>query len=183
MEFKFYHLIGLIGVYRSMKPDRMLFHTDCDTEPTGSWWREAKLIPILEIVHHPTPETIFGKTIIINTHRSDVLRLQMLLVHGGVYVDLDIWMFRSPERLRYYDYVANRAGEGKLSDGIIFATKDSAFLRMFYESFRNFNIIRKGTILRRDLHTSNGLGHPPLRHSFQSQRPDAPSSKVFNAHS
>ncbi|XP_077861461.1 uncharacterized protein LOC144341661 [Saccoglossus kowalevskii] len=137
-EFKFYNLISILSIYRTMNPDRMMFHTDCNPEPKGPWWDEAKRIPVLEIVHHKRPKTIFGIPIINLLHQTDVLRLQSLLQYGGVYFDLDFWLFRPFEQLRYYDYVANRPGSGRLCNGVILANKNSKYLRLFYESYRNF---------------------------------------------
>ncbi|XP_006816858.2 uncharacterized protein LOC100378165 [Saccoglossus kowalevskii] len=76
----------------------------------------------------------------MGNHKSDILRLEVLTQYGGIYLDLDIWVFKSTDHLRYYDYTTNRAGPARLSAGIIFTAKDSKFLRLFHESYRDFDM-------------------------------------------
>ncbi|XP_070533447.1 uncharacterized protein [Ptychodera flava] len=136
--FEFENLLSLISVHRFMRAEKILFHTDC--EPSGQWWKEARKIPSLEILQREPVKTIFGRNInpIWPEHQSDVARLQILMEYGGIYFDTDIFVLKSLEPLRYYDYVVGRQTSDGLNNGIILASKDSEFLRVFYESYRNY---------------------------------------------
>ncbi|XP_070559192.1 uncharacterized protein [Ptychodera flava] len=138
-DFTFYHLISLLSVYSVMKADRILFHTDC--EPTGRWWTEAKLIPVLEVMLLEMPTSVFGHELnpFWSTHSADVARLRVLLEYGGVYFDPDVFVVNSLEPLRHYDFVMGRPREGRLNNAVIISRKDSRFLRLYYESYKFYN--------------------------------------------
>ena len=54
-----------------------------DILPTGQWWDYAvKHIPNLLMVYRETPTKIFNKTIKIPEHKSDITRLEAVLVLG-----------------------------------------------------------------------------------------------------
>ena len=57
-----------------------------DTEPSGHWWDLTKPMVKLEFVEPPVE--IFGKPITQQAHKSDVIRLQVLLDEGGIYADM-----------------------------------------------------------------------------------------------
>jgi mannosyltransferase OCH1-like enzyme len=58
-----------------------------DQEPHGEWWSETKDLVELVLVEPPTE--IFGKPITQPAHKSDVIRLQVLIENGGIYVDTE----------------------------------------------------------------------------------------------
>lgn len=59
-----------------------------DEEPEGEWWEKTK--PLVEINKVAAPTEIFGKPITQPAHKSDVIRLQVLLEEGGIYADTDV---------------------------------------------------------------------------------------------
>ncbi|XP_077985187.1 uncharacterized protein LOC144439828 [Glandiceps talaboti] len=137
--FVFENLISMLSAHRVMKADTILFHTDC--QPEGEWWQEAKdLIPTL-IIHNMTmPTEVFGKNLSTKwlEHAADVARLQILMQWGGVYFDLDVFVLASLDPLRYYNYVVGRASVIALANGIILANKNAKFLKIFYNSYKNY---------------------------------------------
>ncbi|XP_077863513.1 uncharacterized protein LOC144347329 [Saccoglossus kowalevskii] len=138
-DFHFYNLISMLSTYRIMKADRILFHTDC--EPTGQWWEEAKMIPVLEVVEREAPTSVFGQPLnpYWKTHPADITRIEVLLQYGGIYFDPDVFVVNSLEPLRHYDFVMGRPREGRLNNGIIISTKESEFLKLYYENYKNYN--------------------------------------------
>ncbi|XP_077996526.1 uncharacterized protein LOC144449826 [Glandiceps talaboti] len=133
-EFRFDHFISVLSAYRIMKADKIMFHTDY--EPHGRYWNEAKTtIPILEVVFREAPKLILGNSLTNNAHKSDVARLEILMEHGGIYMDLDVIVVQSLDSLRYYDFVLGRETYRGLNNGIIVASKKSLFLKLFYEGY------------------------------------------------
>ena len=54
-----------------------------DVMPVGQWWDYAvKHIPNLVMVYRETPQKIFNTTIKIPEHKSDITRLEAVLVLG-----------------------------------------------------------------------------------------------------
>jgi hypothetical protein len=56
-------------------------------EPSGFWWETIK--PKLTLHQVSIPESIFGNPIHHFAHKADVIRLEVLLEYGGIYLDLD----------------------------------------------------------------------------------------------
>ncbi|XP_070545486.1 uncharacterized protein [Ptychodera flava] len=136
--FRFDHLVSILSAHKFMKPDRIMFHTDC--EPEGDYWEEAKekLGDALQIITRKVPKTVFNNTIAFIQHSSDVARLEILAEHGGIYMDLDVIVLRSLTPLRHYDFVMGRESKIGLNNGIIVSSKDSEFLRLYHKGYRRY---------------------------------------------
>jgi len=57
----------------------------------------------LKIVHREPPSQINRKNFSKIYHLSDVARLEILLQHGGIYLDYDVIVVNSLDPLRCYD--------------------------------------------------------------------------------
>ncbi|XP_077996148.1 uncharacterized protein LOC144449481 isoform X2 [Glandiceps talaboti] len=136
--FSFMNMLSMASVYKIVKPDIILFHTDC--EPEGELWDLVKLIPQLEIKYMEAPTEIFGHKLNPKwpQHQVDIARLRVLLEDGGVYFDLDVLVVNPLEPLRKYEYVAGRESPYLLNNGAILANSKSPFLTLFYESYRTY---------------------------------------------
>jgi 2-polyprenyl-3-methyl-5-hydroxy-6-metoxy-1,4-benzoquinol methylase len=64
-------------------------------EPTGPYWDLIK--PFVTTVETTAPSEIFGNPVTHFAHKADVIRLQALIEHGGVYLDMDTICQRSFE--------------------------------------------------------------------------------------
>ncbi|WP_198669012.1 glycosyltransferase family 32 protein [Elioraea thermophila] len=121
-----------------IRPDRVRFYTNW--EPTGPWWRLTR--PLVEVVKTEAPTEIFGVPLRHYAHRADVLRLQVLLEQGGIYLDSDVFVHRSFDDLLDHDVVIGREGHGDnfrgLCNAVILARPGAPFLRRWYESYRSF---------------------------------------------
>ena len=137
---KFHHFLSIRSAYRFIKPEKILFH--CDHRPTGKWWDTAlHSVPSLEIVKHKPPTEIFGNEVILAEHKSDIARMEILMKHGGIYLDTDVIVLKSFTPLRRYRYTMGleyHGNPGRLNNGVIIATKDAEFLRLWYDTYRDF---------------------------------------------
>ena len=57
----------------------------------------------LRIVHRDPPAYIHGQRIDGVYHRGDVAKLEILLQHGGIYLDYDVIVVNSLDPLRCFD--------------------------------------------------------------------------------
>ena len=66
--------------------------------PTGPWW--DLLAPSLTLIETSPPETYLGRPITKFAHKADVLRLLAMKHSGGIYLDIDVyvWVTRVPIR-------------------------------------------------------------------------------------
>jgi hypothetical protein len=133
--FSFIHFLAVYSAWKVNRPDRILFHYHY--EPDTVWWREAKKYVQLNKVE--IPDRIFGNPITHFAHKADVIRLQQLQEHGGIYLDLDVICLNPFRPLLGHEMVmGNQAGTG-LCNAVILANAESEFLRMWYDRYKGFN--------------------------------------------
>jgi hypothetical protein len=109
-----------------------------DSEPNGEWWAKTK--PLVNIIKIKPPTEIFGKEIKEPAHKSDVLRLEILRDHGGIYVDTDVLFVKPFKDLLDNKFVLGEQGpngcEG-LCPATILSEKKSEFSELWLNGFRD----------------------------------------------
>jgi hypothetical protein len=85
-NFNIIHYISVRSASWHIKPTTIKFH--CHVEPQGKYWEMLRRnVPELVVVPiDDNPNNIGGKPIRMAAHQSDVLRLQVLLREGGIYL-------------------------------------------------------------------------------------------------
>lgn len=59
--------------------------------PTGPWWDLIR--PHLTLIKTQVPESIYGRPLKHFAHKADVLRLLAMKYSGGIYLDIDIYVY------------------------------------------------------------------------------------------
>lgn len=141
--FSFVHYMAVLSALRVNKGfvARLYYHY----EPAGPYWDLVK--QEVELVHVALPTEVFGRPVQHFAHKADVLRMQILLEHGGIYLDLDTICQRPFEPLLDGRVVMGReernTGGGTrtivgLCNATIIAPPGAEFLRLWYETYREF---------------------------------------------
>lgn len=134
-EMSFLNYVSILSAYKVQQPDVIMFH--CNFLPSGKWWGKLwRTIP-LKIVFKEKPREIHGQKIIHTFHMGDIAKMEVLIKYGGIYLDYDVVVVNSLDPLRHYDASLGKEKPPKLIAGIIVACKNSLFLRMVYESYRD----------------------------------------------
>ncbi|MGX7707643.1 glycosyltransferase [Methylobacterium sp. Gmos1] len=117
----------------------------CDPEPHGPYWDLLK--GSVEVVRTALPRQVFDRPVELIAHRVDVLRMQLLLEHGGIYLDFDT-ICQKPfaplldgrvvlGREEIPDGAGGRSPVG-LCNATIIAPPGAEFLRLWYDEYRSF---------------------------------------------
>src|SRR5690242_21674999 len=85
------HFVCVKSAVERIRPDTTLLYFE--NEPEGPWWELTKTL--VQPVKVTAPREVFGKPLIHPAHQADVMRLQKLLEHGGIYLDVDVLVHRS----------------------------------------------------------------------------------------
>ena len=109
-EFRFSHFVAVHAAHEHLRPATLLLH--CRHEPHGVWWERAR--PLLTVRAAPAIDSVFGRPLAHAAHRADVLRLRLLIEHGGVYLDMDVVVVRPFGALLRagHDFVLGKEGDG-----------------------------------------------------------------------
>jgi hypothetical protein len=133
------HYACVRSAIERIKADEVFFYFQY--EPKGLWWDLTR--NLVNLVKVEAPTEIFGRPLIHPAHRADVLRLEKLLQHGGIYLDCDVFVHRP-----FDDLLGNSAVLGEevvqdaagriLCNAVILAEPGAPFLRAWYEEYRSF---------------------------------------------
>ncbi len=139
-DFKFCHYLAVLSASAINKPTRILFHYTF--EPSGRWWDLTKSIENLELVHIVAPSYIGNKPLACAQHKADIVRLNVLYQHGGIYLDIDTICVRSWEDLLDYDIVLGKEEEDSgvsagICNAVILSSPRSRFLAEWLIRYRH----------------------------------------------
>jgi hypothetical protein len=109
-------------------------------KPTGEWF--DKIEDQLDLIQIDPPTEIFGRPLLHVAHQTGVIRLQVLIEEGGIYMDVDTISNKPFTDLLHHSCVLGIQGypdgniEG-LCDGVILAEKNSEFLQHWLLSYQS----------------------------------------------
>ena len=132
--------VAIKSAIRTIDPTIVYFYNTF--EPVGKYWELIR--PLVKRVHCIPPKSIFGNKIEHYAHRTDVLRLILLIQNGGIYLDLDTVCCHSFDSLLKYPCVLglqsakDRYGVG-LCNAVILSEPESSFLKEWLDSYRTFD--------------------------------------------
>jgi hypothetical protein len=135
-QWKLHHYLSVKSAY--VRSGVKKIYIWVDNEPTGEWWDKTKNLVQIEKIQPPTE--IFGKPITEQAHKSDVLRLQILLEYGGVYVDTDTIFTKSFTPLLDNKFVLgqqNVGGSEGLCPAVILSEPNSIFGKNWLAGFKD----------------------------------------------
>jgi len=133
--FALIHYLTVVSCYYVNKPNRINFYYM--HEPTGIWWERAK--PYLTLIPIQPPKEIFGNPIFHHAHMADVLRLQILLEKGGIYIDMDVLCLRPFKHLQDFDMVLGEEFGVGLCNAVILAKPGAEFLQRWLAAYKSFS--------------------------------------------
>lgn len=133
------HHVCLKSAVERIAPQETFFYHEF--EPTGPWWELSR--ELVTPVKIEAPREIFGRPLDHVAHRSDVVRLQQLIKHGGIYLDADVLVQRSFDNLLGYQTVLGQEegaynGQLGLANAVMLAEPQSPFLCRWLEEYRSF---------------------------------------------
>jgi hypothetical protein len=131
------HYVCLRSAIERIKPDQAFLYYEY--EPSGPWWKISRAL--ITPVKIEAPREIFGRPLAHFAHRSDVVRLQKLIQHGGIYLDADVLVQRSFDELLHHSAVLGSEGEGAqigLANSVILAEPSAPFIVRWLNEYRSF---------------------------------------------
>ena len=133
--------LGILTVFNKVNPITLFIH--CTHAPHGEFWimiqEMHEIAKRIVIVNVNQPISIFSHTPASNdfAHQSDIVRLNILMNFGGIYIDSDMIVLRSFEDLLNSTFTIGLQTYTNFCNGFIISHRNSRFLRVWYDSYRN----------------------------------------------
>ncbi|ESP00277.1 hypothetical protein LOTGIDRAFT_238614 [Lottia gigantea] len=140
-EYKFLveHYLCILSAKKIQKPQ--FIYIVGDVMPTGLYWEKLlKDVPELRIIYRQKPEYISRQFARWPAHLSDIVRVQILLANGGIYMDTDEIFIQSFNPLRNYNITMGLVDVNTgMGNAVIVAERRSPFLQKMYDNYKHFN--------------------------------------------
>ena len=139
-QFRFCHYLSVRSASVHLQPARLLLHYH--HLPTGTAWAQAA--PLVELHKVELPRSRSATELKHAAHRADVLRLELLIAHGGIYLDLDVVVIQPFARLLQYEFVLAKEGDEShggfhgLCNAVLIARPNASFARRWLASYSTF---------------------------------------------
>jgi hypothetical protein len=134
--WKLHHFLSVKSAVARSGADKVVIW--CDEEPEGEYWEKTK--PLVEVQLVKAPTEIFGIPITQPAHKSDVIRLQVLIEHGGIYADTDVIVVKPFTDLLDNQFVMGQqglAGSEGLCPATMLGAKGSVFAKTWLAGFKD----------------------------------------------
>lgn len=76
---------------RYRRPGKLIVYSHYEHAPTGPWW--DLILPHLTLIKTQAPTEIYGRPLKHFAHQADVLRLLAMKHTGGIYLDIDMFVY------------------------------------------------------------------------------------------
>jgi hypothetical protein len=138
--FSLVHYVCIKSAISKICPEKTFLYYEY--EPSGPWWELTK--PFLDLVKITAPREIYGRPLKNVAHRADVVRLEKLIEHGGIYLDCDVLVHRNFDELLENSFVISEEGSNtgdvfSLSNAVMLAEPSAPFAKRWYEEYRSFD--------------------------------------------
>ena len=137
-SFNIIRYLAIKSAHDVNNPDNIFFYYK--HEPYGEWWdRVQKYITPVKV---EPPTEIFGNPVENYAHQADIIRLQILIEEGGIYIDSDVLCLKSFEPLLDSGpFIMGQEGDqpGKLGNCIMLSEKRAEFPQIWLSQYDTFD--------------------------------------------
>ncbi|KAK3100412.1 hypothetical protein FSP39_019566 [Pinctada imbricata] len=127
-----------------LNPEKVFIHGD--KKLRGDYFEIIKKDPRVILVNREIPQYIFGHKVHYTAHKSDVIRLDVLLKYGGIYMDWDvIWakpvddlISTGYDAIANFDFLRRHNYPHYMNLGVLMAKPNSHFIQFWHDSLRNY---------------------------------------------
>jgi len=137
VRFEYYRYLAVKTAVNAHNPTNVFiwyFH-----EPFGMYWSRCKSlkgVKCIKINHVPTH--IYGKPVHTSKYILDIMRIQLLLKYGGIYLNFDSVSLKSFDELRQHVCVLGKTDNARVSNDNILARPNSVFLTKWLDTYRTY---------------------------------------------
>lgn len=138
-KFAFGTMLHVLAAFDAFGAARAFVHHAGDVASGRWWWAQLRAHPRVTLREIDEVESVFGHALTSHAHRADIIRLEVLLEFGGVYLDTDALALRGIGHLLGAPGPVAMAVErpaGLINAMIIAPERDAPFLARWYRLYR-----------------------------------------------
>lgn len=140
--------LSFLSTQKFVKPDKLLIYVN--TRVNGKYFNKMREYSNVEIVFHGSFETVYQNRIAKVLHTSDIIRAEVLLRYGGIYIDWDVYWMKPVDDLLtigyetiaaldfYHDMYPRDQFPDTINMGVLLARPNSRFVKLWQDSFKQY---------------------------------------------
>ncbi|PAA77200.1 hypothetical protein BOX15_Mlig008330g3 [Macrostomum lignano] len=143
-QLAFHHFVCILSGFWVMRPQKLVLWYA--KPPSGHYWELLKTnitAPVWEqrivMIQRPVTQKIYNMTVKVKEHQADVMRIEAVLVLGGVYLDLDVITLNAMEPLRKYQFAIGKELPTVLCNGVFSGAPNNTVLALWHLSYQTFD--------------------------------------------
>ena len=113
-EYTFVDYVCLKAAMRNHRPDNFYIHTDVGESFSGKYWtwirQDYELFSRIRLIPTELPFEIYGQKLSSKWrfwHGSDIVRIQVVMQYGGIYLDNDVFVINNLDKYISYIFIFN----------------------------------------------------------------------------
>lgn len=133
--FSYINMLAVMAAKAYGGFDKIIMHTNKPPEGNPHWDRAA---PLFEISPIKAPDRVGDVVLEYVQYQSDTLRLDIMIEHGGYYLDTDTFVLRSMEPFRRNKLTLCRESPDSIAMAPIIAKPQSEFLKIWRDKIPEY---------------------------------------------
>jgi len=150
-DFPFAFFCNIVSAVVQLAPQKILIHHQYPS--SGIWWEALKHIYVIKLQYREMPSQVLGNPIENYSHKTDVLRLELLREFGGIYMDTDVLSLRPFDDLRAHgtqfmmgleEAATDNPTPHGLGSAVILGAPNSNFGNLWYAQYKDYSPEKAG---------------------------------------
>ena len=148
-DFEFFHYLAIATAYHVQKPEKIYLYNQKEPE-NNKYWGAIK--PYVELIKITPPTDFRGIKLESYQYKADIVRMEKLLEHGGIYLDIDVMVLKPFHHLLEHSCVVgaesgpsdttNIQEIGSITNAVLMCEPEHPFIQRWYDSIAD-NIVGK----------------------------------------
>ncbi|KAJ9587787.1 hypothetical protein L9F63_018770 [Diploptera punctata] len=132
--------VCILAAFKNQKPDKIYIHTNSN-RLEGPHWEKLETTQGLNIELREVsfPTDTLRRNITNIWYSRDIIKIYILMEHGGIFLDNDCYLVRSLDCFRKFEMTIGLNDKGLMGTQTIVAHKDARFLKLWLESYGFLN--------------------------------------------
>jgi len=143
--FSFVNYLAVRAAHAVQTGCRVLMHVNCEPVGNPNWER---IRPYVEMVHAHPPTEHNGFELTHVQYQADVLRLKILLEHGGIYLDTDMLLLEPVKCGKGCTLSPDTVGKARsINAGVIAVDAGNPFVQRWLDAFAVTDVWAYGAVV------------------------------------
>jgi len=136
--FNLMHYFAVLSAIEKIRPEEIIFHHA--HLPDNEFFNRVKHLMTMRKIE--TPEYYMGRKLEHFAHKADVVRMQILVNEGGIYMDLDTISVKSMDGILEHSFTIGLQGRERvqgLCNAVVLAAPGDPFINAWFKKYENFD--------------------------------------------